>query len=215
MKSIAISHGLPGSYGATAERSDSALLRARLDQLARLARRLHPRAEAAEPLLHLDRREAVAEQLPRLPAHRAVAGHEQDGHAPVAAERRVDPGLADERPVEAEALPRLPRDRVREDAVGRARHRVHADEERRVAARLEEARVLRPLLLHDVLARGIEELGDERVEVVRAAGAVAVHDDDLGRAGRLRAAHGRVDLLGVEDAALVVELLAAGASAAT
>ena len=43
-----------------------------------------------------------------------------------------------------------------------------------------------------------------------AARAVAVHDDDLRRAGRLRAAHGGVDLLGVEDAALVVELLAAG-----
>ena len=38
---------------------------------------------------------------------------------------------------------------------------------------------------------------------------MAVHDDDLRRAGRLRAAHGGVDLLGVEDATLVVELLAA------
>ena len=42
----------------------------------------------------------------------------------------------------------------------RAGHRVHADEERRVATRLEKARVLRPLLLHDVLAGGIEELGE-------------------------------------------------------
>ena len=133
----------------------------------------------------------------------------------MAAERSVDAGLADERPVEAEAPPRLARDRVRENAVGGARHRMHADEERRVAARLEEAGVLGPLLLDDVLAARVEQVGDQRVEVVRAAGAVAVHDDDLGRAGRLRAAHGRVDLLGVEDAALVVRLLSAGRSAAT
>ena len=97
----------------------------------------------------------------------------------MSAERRVDPGLADERPVEAKVLPRLARDGVREDAVRRAGHRVHADEERGVAAGLEEIGVLRPLLLHDVLAVGIEELGEERVEVVRTAGAVAVHDHDL------------------------------------
>src|SRR5581483_4427769 len=187
------------------------LLRGRLDELARLGRRLHPRAETAEPLLHLDGRQPVAEQLARLAADGAVAGDEDDRDAPVAAHGGVDPGLADERPVEAEALPRLARDGVGEDAVGRAGHRVHADEEAGVAARLEEARVLRPLLLHDVLARRVEELRDERVEAPRPAGAVVVHDDDLRRAGRLRAAHRRVDLLGVEDAALLVELLAAGA----
>ena len=99
---------------------------------------------------------------------------------------------------------------MREDTIRRAGHRVHAYEECGVAAGFEEARVLRPLLLHDVLAVGIEELGDERVEVVRAARAVAVHDHDLRRARCLRAPHGRVDLLGVEDTALVVELLAAG-----
>ena len=41
------------------------------------------------------------------------------------------------------------------------------------------------------------------------AGAVAVHDDDLGRPGRLRAAHRRVDLLGVQLAPLLVHRLAA------
>src|SRR5207249_11844721 len=62
----------------------------------------------------------------------------------------------------------------------------------------------------DVLAGGIEQLGEKRGEVVCAAGAVAVHDDDLGRTGRLRPAHGRVDLFGVEHTALVVGLLATG-----
>src|SRR6476620_1360846 len=57
-----------------------------LDQLARLLRGLHPRAEAAEALLHLDGREAVTQQLLPLLADRAVAGHEENGHAPVAAE---------------------------------------------------------------------------------------------------------------------------------
>jgi len=95
---------------------------------------------------------------------------------------------------------------VRENAVGDARHGVHADEQRRVATGLEEGRVLRPLLLHDVLAVGVEEVGNERVEAIVAARAVVVHDDDLGRAGRLRAPHGGIDLLGVEDATLLVEL---------
>ena len=48
---------------------------------------------------------------------------------------------------------------------------MHADEERGVAALLEEAGVARPLLLDDVLARGIEILGNEGVERVALAGA--------------------------------------------
>jgi hypothetical protein len=80
---------------------------------------------------------------------------------------------------------------------------VHADEERSVAARLEEGGVPRPVLLDDELAGGIEILGDERVERVAVGRAVTVHDDDLGRARRLRAANGRVDLLGVELAGLL------------
>ena len=47
-------------------------------------------------------------------------------------------------------------------------------------------------------------LGDERVEVPVLAGAVAVDDDDLGGARGLGPAHGGVDLLGVEPAALLV-----------
>jgi hypothetical protein len=39
---------------------------------------------------------------------------------------------------------------------------------------------------------------------------VAVHDDNLVCVGALRAAYRGVDLLGVEDAALFVQLLAAG-----
>ena len=41
-----------------------------------------------------------------------------------------------------------------------ARARVHPDEERRVAALLEELRVLGPLVLHDPLAVGVELVGD-------------------------------------------------------
>ena len=90
----------------------------------------------------------------------------------------------------------------------RAGHRVHADEERGVAALLEELRVTRPLLLDDELAVGVELLGDQRVEREAAAGAVAVHDDDLRRSGRLRAAHGGVDVLRVELATLLEQRLA-------
>ena len=97
-----------------------------------------------------------------------------------------------------------------EDAELCARARVHPDEERRVAALLEELRVLRPLVLHDPLAVGVELVRDQRVERPALACAVAVHDDDLRRAGGLRAAHARVDLLGVELAAFLVERLAAG-----
>ena len=62
----------------------------------------------------------------------------------------------------------------------------------------------RPARLDDVLAGRVEQVGDERVEAPRLACAVAVHDDDLVGAGRLRAAHGGVDLLRVELAALLV-----------
>ena len=57
---------------------------------------------------------------------------------------------------------------------------------------------------------GISELNDQPL-----ARAVAVHDDDLGRAGRLRAAYGGVDLLGVETPALLVHRVAAASSAPT
>ena len=43
-----------------------------------------------------------------------------------------------------------------EDALGRAGARVHADEQGRVAARLEERGVARPLVLDDVLAGRVE-----------------------------------------------------------
>ena len=48
----------------------------------------------------------------------------------------------------------------------------------------------------------------ERVERPALARAVAVHDHDLARACRLRAAHGRVDLLRVELAPFLVQRLA-------
>ena len=96
-----------------------------------------------------------------------------------------------------------------EHAVARPGHRVHADEERGVDAAFEVLDVFGPLVLDDVLAVGVELLREQRVERPPFAGAVAVHDDDLGRARRLRAAHGRVDLAGVEAASLLVHRVAA------
>ena len=131
------------------------------------------------------------------------------GAVPVPAERRVDPGLADLDAVEPQAPPRRAAHRVREHAVARACHRVHADEERSVDALLEVLDVLRPLVLDDVLAVGVELLGDQRVERPPLAGAVTVHHDDLRRPGSLRAAHGRVDLARVEAAPFLVHRVAA------
>ena len=86
--------------------------------------------------------------------------------------------------------------------------RVLADEQRDVAALLEHLGVLGPLVLDDELAARVERLRDQRVERPVAARAVAVHHDDLGRAAGERAAHGRVELLGVEPPALLVAGLA-------
>jgi hypothetical protein len=97
---------------------------------------------------------------------------------------------------------------VIEHAVGRARHRVHADQQRGVASLLEELGVLRPLLLHDEVAARVELVGNQRVEGPALAGAVAVHDDDLRRTARERPPHRRVDLLGVEPRSLGMERLA-------
>ena len=85
---------------------------------------------------------------------------------------------------------------------------VLADEQRHVAALLEHRRVLGPARLDDELAALVERVRDQRVERPVAAGAVAVHHHDLGRAARERAADRRVDLLGVEAAALLVAGLA-------
>src|SRR4029450_2006744 len=183
-------------------------LRPLLDALAgprrdEAARALDPRAA-----LHLHRREAVAEQLLALLARGLVAGHHDHGAAPGTAERRVDPGLADERLLEPEVLEAAPRDGVIEHALGRARARVHADEKRRVDALLQELRVLRPFVLDDVLAVGVELFRQQRVEGVALAGAVAVHDDDLGAGRGFGTPHRGVDLMRVELAALLVERLA-------
>ena len=87
---------------------------------------------------------------------------------------------------------------------------MHRDEERCVAAALEEVRVLRPLLLHDELAVGVELLGNQRVERPVLPGAMAIHDDDLCCTRFLHTAHGSVDLFGVQLPALVVRDIAGG-----
>src|SRR5262249_47680459 len=66
----------------------------------------------------------------------------------------------------------------------------------------------RPLALDDVLAVGIELVRDQRVERPALPRAVTVHYHDLGRAGSLRAAHRRVDLVRVEPPPFLVQLLA-------
>src|SRR5205085_6197398 len=126
-----------------------------------------------------DGRQAAAEQRRRLLAARAVAGHEQDGAAPGAAQRGVDRGLADLGAVEPQALIVAAGDRVVHVAELLAGAGVHPDEQRGVAALLEERRVARPLLLYDPLAVGMQVLCDQRVERPVAAGAMAVHEEDL------------------------------------
>src|SRR6266540_3122353 len=183
------------------------LLRARLDQLTGLQRRILARAELPEPLLDGDCRQSASEQLLRLAADGLVPGDEQNGTPPLPAQRGVDPRLPDRRAVEFQLAPRLTGDRVRHHAVGRPRLRVHGHEQRRVAPLLEELGVLGPVVLDDVLAVRVELVRDQRVERPLLARAVAVHNDDLLGAGCLRAADGRIDLFGVELAPLVVGLL--------
>src|SRR5438445_190617 len=108
---------------------------------------------------------------------------------------------------ELQLAPRLPPDRVREDAVWSASLRVHADEQRCVAALLQEVDVLRPVILDDVFAPAIELVRNEGVEVPLPSGPVAVHHDDLGRSARARASYRCVDLLRVERTTLVVRAL--------
>jgi hypothetical protein len=137
-----------------------------------------PRPLRAQPALYLDRRQPLAEQSLRLSAHGPVSRDEQHWAPPRPAESCVDPGLADRSPVEVEVLPGLSRDGVVQDAVRRSGHGVHGDEERRVAALLQELGVPGPALLHDVLAGGIEEIveleltGDEREALHASAEAV-------------------------------------------
>src|SRR5205085_11229188 len=107
------------------------------------------------------------------------------------------PGLADACPVDPEVSPVEAGDRVGEHTFGGAGHRMHADEERRVAAGFEERRVAGPLGLDDELAGRVEVFGDQRVEGETLAGAVTIEYDDLGRAGGLRASDRGVDLLGI------------------
>ena len=127
-----------------------------------------------------------AQELDALAAHRLVARHQQHRAAPGPAQRRVDAGLADRGAVEAQVAPARARDGVVHAAVARTGPGVHAHQQRRVAALLERLGVLRPEALDDELDPLVEVLGQQGVERPAAAGAVAVHDDDLGRAGRRR-----------------------------
>ena len=92
-------------------------------------------------------------------------------------------------------------------AVRRSGLGVHADEERSVASLLEQLGVLRPVVLNHVLTSSIELVRDERVEGPLPACAVAVHDDDLGRACRTGTTHRRIDLLGVQLTPFVIRAL--------
>src|SRR5262249_45266223 len=122
------------------------LFRACLDQLSRFQRGKLPRAELADALLDRDGGEPVAEEPTRLAPDRLLAGAEAPRAAPVATERGVAPRLAARPPFNLQSPPRLPGDGVRHHAVGRPDLRVHADEERRVDALLEELGVLGPVV---------------------------------------------------------------------
>src|SRR5207248_404390 len=106
--------------------------------------------------------------------------------------------------------PRLAGDRVVHHALPRPGARMHADEERCIAALRQEPGVVRPFLLHDILAGRVEQIGHQGVEVPWPARAVAIHDHDLGRTGGAGAPHRRIDLLGVEAAAFLVHLMPTG-----
>src|SRR6186713_2240808 len=157
------------AWAAGVVRSDRAQVRERsacrvLDELAGANGSEVASGLRADPPLHGGGRESVTQKLAALTARRFVSGHEQHRAPPRSAQSRIDAGLADERVVEPEVLVVAAGDRVVHDAVSRARASVHADEERGIAASLQELRVLRPLVLGDELAVGIEILGDEGVE---------------------------------------------------
>jgi hypothetical protein len=139
-----------------------------------------------------------------------VAGHQQDRASPGSAEGGVDPGLADLIVVEPEVLELAARDGMAHPAELVSRPRVHTDQQRRVAAFLEEGCVFRPLALHDPFAVGVELFRNQRVERPAFAGTVTVHDDDLRGTGGLRAAYGGIDLFRVEPSAFLVQSLTAG-----
>jgi hypothetical protein len=118
-------------------------------------------AQAADPLLDRNSGEAGAEEVDRLPARRGVARDQDDGTVPSAAESRVDARLADGRAVEAKVVEVAPRDRVAEDAVSRARARVHAHEQGGVASLLEELCVFGPFVLDDEFTARIQLFREE------------------------------------------------------
>ena len=126
------------------------------------------------------------------------------------AERRVDARLAHQMLVEPEIAPVRRGDGVAEDAIGRARARVHADEQRRVAALLEQFGVTRPRVMRHPFTVRIEQFGNEGIEIPPAARAVTIDHHDLLGAGGLGAAHRRVDFLGVKSPAFVIERRTAG-----
>src|SRR5262245_27963614 len=63
--------------------------------------------------------------------------------------------------------------------------------------------------MRDPFAVRVEPLWNQRVERPATAGAMTIDDDDLAGSRSLRATHGRVDLLGIELAALFVHRFAA------
>ena len=180
--STRISQGCPGSYGVdgleVGERARVALL----DQLAGAARRLVARAEAAERGLH----RTVVSPSPssarpsRQAAWSPVTSTTGQPHVPHSA--ALMPVSPTSTPLNVTLRQLGAGDGVVHQAVGRAGHRVHADEQRGVAAVLEEPVYSVHSLLDDELDARVELLGDQRVERPALAGAVAVHDHDLGRA---------------------------------
>ena len=138
----------------------------------------------ADALLDRDRRQPVAEQRPPLAAGGLVAGDEQDRAAPGPAERRVDPGLADPTPLNQRFCQSRP-DTVW-FMIPSGVPAIACMPTNSAASQPCSRKSVYPVhsLLHDVLAVRVEQVRDERVERPAAAGAVAVHDDDLGRARR-------------------------------
>jgi hypothetical protein len=159
--------------------------------------------------LDCDGFQVVTEERASLAAGSFVAGDQGDRDAVVPAQGAVDSELADDLAVEVEVAPRRGRDRVAEHPVRRARHRVHRHHQGDVAAGLEHLRIATPGVVGNELARRVQFLRDQRVEVPILSRPVAVDDDDFRCPRGLRPADGGVDFLGVEAPALFVHRRAA------
>src|SRR5262249_20131629 len=159
---------------------------------------------AIQPFLDGRRDNLGAEEFGHLAAGRDVASDEDDWHVPDAADRRFDSALAHERLVDPGVVPGLTAHRVAHDTVGRAGHRVRANEQCGIASLSQRLDIAAPGVAKHIAGTGLKPLGNQTLEAVGAAGTVTVDDDDLVGSGSPRPAHRRVDLASHQAAPLLI-----------